>query len=180
MRRLFGVAALLCVAGLGERESESATAAYATLSSADEVLSAPANLRVPCTGYCEVCLADPGHAAGTGGSLCEDGTCTGQNASRGDGWHATSCEPYDDCSGHQCQATFAEAESRLLTPNDLLTRVSLAVSNDDEVELLNLLNQNPERLRYVEMRNAIQMMACDGEVRAHYPLASAHLSMLLD
>lgn len=131
-----------------------------------------------CTGYCVKC-ATGGHAAGTGGVLCEDGQCSGQDAGQGAGWH-TSCSGGDNCTGHACQQSLHDAEDQALSAAALLGQLSEAVLDEDGHAIRDLLSANPRRLHYVASRHALQITACDGVVTAHYPMPAEAEALLME
>lgn len=140
------------------------------LARAHEVLAA-AEAASACTGYCVACLYDPGHAAEIAPPACDPEICQNKDAVEGGGWH-TNCLGANNCSNHECQESFASAsaEERALSAPDLFRQVTDAVLREDGSALRSLVQQNPERARYVASRGAVQITACDGDVIAHYPI----------
>jgi hypothetical protein len=51
---------------------------------------------------------------------------------------------------------------------------------DDSDELAALLSVNTERLRFSAERSAMQILACDGEIVAHYPVSDDVRARLLE
>jgi hypothetical protein len=148
---------------------------------AGAILAAP--LPEACTGQCFECQLGPGHVAGTVDE-CPECTLTHK---QGGGWHPTTCTGASNCGNHDgCEEvgggmdTVTAAEVAAVDSRDLFVQVSRAVANEDGESLQQLLVANPRRLRYVADRGAVQIIAaCDGDVIAHYPVAS-RVATLLD
>jgi len=137
------------------------------LARAADVLGAPA--REACTGYCVACIGNPGHAADRPHD-CDLGYCSEYDAAEGAGWH-TDCSGANNCGGHSCRMEHDLLdEERALTADSLFAQVTRAVRGADGAVLQALVRANPKRARYFAPRHAIQLVACDGEVTAHYPL----------
>lgn len=159
-------------------------AVSATMST-PEVLANPSDvLRVgrtlrACTGYCVSC-AQAGHAADAAPTECDPSWCT-PDAKVGSGWH-TACTGETTCDDHACSggASDDDAEALAMTMDALFSEVGNAIVGEDFDELHALLAANPRRLHVAANRQALQIVACDGDVIAHYPLSDVAAHALDD
>lgn len=179
MKTIIGLFTLGTLLGIASPDARISNAVEQTLVDGGQIVAAPLAERRQCAGYCVACVGQGGHAAGTGGSTCDDGQCTGQDANEGDGWHL-DCKYPSNCSGHICNPDFAVMESAALDSDSLLRLVNDALLVDDMQALESLMVSNPERVRINPARAAVQVLACDGQIAAHYPVTPTVITTLLE
>lgn len=139
------------------------------LASSTDILLAERNVE-PCTGYCVSCAAS-GHAADASPSVCDPSWCN-PDAKAGGGWH-TTCSGAATCGDHSCsggEADAAAGESLNLSMDELYAAVGSALVRANAAAVSQLLQDNPKRLHLEADRQALQVVACDGAVIAHYPI----------
>ncbi len=144
----------------------------AVLVNSQELLSHPFR-ESECTGYCVECPLEAGHAADVTPPSCPE--CVEQDAVEGGGWH-TLCDGRPNCSNHECNPE--NFDFAALSNGEIVDAVGSALLTRDQMSLVGLLTQHPGRVEISFARSAVQVLACDGEVIAHYPIAIELLTML--